>query len=173
MKSIMSWALLSLPGYAVAHADIQPGAAARETNWAISVTVDPITDRKNASARLAATTGKGRLTIACNGLLEPTLSVQYLADGYLGNSAGIVLLRINKGSVMPAAGWDFQGRIAYTSDEGWIEQFAMALGAGDDEIVARAIDGEQQPHDAVFHSKNGAEAFRAMSAVCASPASER
>lgn len=141
---------------------------AGKSNWSVTYKIDPITDRKNGSAALISVDGKSRLSLACNGLLEPTISLQFKASEFLGSTPNTVVIRVDQ-SILPGAAWDYQSRVAYTTDTDWLSLFQKTIDGGEHRIVVRALDFQNQPHDGIFISRNAAKAMAEVREMCALP----
>lgn len=140
-----------------------------KSNWSVTQKIDPITDRKTGSAALISLDGKSRLSLACNGLLEPTISLQFKTSGFLGSTPNAVVIRIDQ-SILPGTAWDYQDSVAYTTDTDWLSLFQRMIDGGEHRIVVRALDYQNQPHDGIFISQNAAKAMTEVREMCAPPA---
>jgi hypothetical protein len=145
-----------------------PLFAQEQSNWQMSVRVDAMTDEVNASAALYSDAGD-KLLFVCNGLVEPTLSVQFLPTAFLGSSDNVVMIRFDSDPPLPSATWTFVGKGAYTISEPSVEWFSRQVGEGTRLIRVRALDFRDQPVDAAFNSVNGLTAIDAVRAACSKP----
>jgi hypothetical protein len=141
----------------------------RESNWSVAVRKDPITDREIGSASLMSVDGRSRLSFACNGIVEPVLSLQFRSADFLGVTPNAVVVRVDQGDILPATAWDYQDRFAYTSDPAWLSLFEQVIDANEHRIVIRALDYNDQPHDGIFVSKNAGKAMAQMHKICSVP----
>lgn len=135
------------------------------SNWGVNLRQDPITDEVVGGALLFGT-NQSRLLFACNGLLEKTLSVQFLPRRFLGSTDNIVLLRFDKDRPMPATVWTYTSTGAYTTDPAFVEAFAARVGSEPLTITVQALNYEDQPVDAVFASLDGRSAINKVRQAC-------
>ncbi len=139
------------------------------SNWAVNLRSDPMTDEKEGGAMFFGTNGS-RLLIACNGIVEKTLSVQYLPKGYLGSSDNVVMIRFDNDPPLPATVWTYAKDGAYTVSPAYVDAFSSRVGSGATLIKVRALNYEDQPIDAAFGSNNGLAAINQIREACGKPA---
>ena len=144
-------------------------SAQSDNNWNVSVRVDQITDAREASAALMSSNG-ARLVFACNGLVEKTLSVQFLPKEYLGSRPNLVVVRFDKDPPIPSIAWEYAYKGAYTTSEPFVEFFSKQVTEGDQAVFVRALNYEDQPIDGRFYSANGKRAINQVREACGKPA---
>lgn len=136
------------------------------TNWVTVFSTDTFTSQKNGSARLIGIDGLSRLSLVCNGITEPVLSLQFRTSAFLGSTGKPVLVRIDNGQVLPLTDWSYNDKVAYTSDEAWVGRFLEMIKVGEHRIVLRALDYADQPHDGVFISRGAVAAITEVVEAC-------
>ena len=140
-------------------------AAQVASNWGVSLRQDPITDEVIGGATLFGT-NQSRLIFACNGLVEKTLSVQFIPRGYLGSSDSLVTLRFDSDRPLPATVWTYTSSGAYTILPTLVEAFAERVGTEPVTITIQALNYEDQPVNAVFGSVDGRSAINKIRQAC-------
>lgn len=145
------------------------GMAQLSSNWAVNLRSDPMTDKKEGGAVLFGTNGS-RLLVACNGLIEKTLSIQFFPKSYLGSRDNVVMVRFDSDSPLPATVWTYAKDGAYTINPAYVDAFSVRVGTGATSIIVRALNYEDQPLDAVFVSNNGLVAINQVRQACGKPA---
>lgn len=148
---------------------VAPSSATTDTNWSTKIDSDAVTGEKVGSARLPSSDGRSILSLACNGIEERQLSLQFLSRDYLGSSSNYVTIRIDQDQALPETAWEYVGRGAYTTNEALIALVVRQIAADEHRITVRALDFENQPHDAVFLSRNAALALSKVIEACATP----
>lgn len=140
-------------------------SAQTQSNWKMSVVKDAMTDETNATASLYSENGD-KLLFACNGIVEPTLSVQYLPKKYLGSTENLVTIRFDQDPPLPSVSWEFVGKGAYSTSVSLVDWFSRQVGDGERNIRIRALDFRDQPIDALFVSQDGKSAINLVRAAC-------
>ena len=159
-KRLLAAALVMMP---------TAGIAQLSSNWAVNLRSDPMTDEKEGGAVLFGTNGS-RILVACNGLVEKTLSIQFFPKAYLGSSDNVVMVRFDSDAPLPATVWTYAKDGAYTISPVYVDVFSARVGTGATSIKVRALNYEDQPIDAVFGSNNGLEAINLVRQACGKPA---
>lgn len=142
------------------HAEGEP------TNWRYTEKNDPIMGRTNVSAKLSSDDGGSTFSIVCNGLAERYVSLQFMPKGFLGSSDNIVIFKVDDRVPVPSSSWTYAARGAYTVSSDVLKLFASMVGPGENHLVVRALNYEDQPVDASFHSINAAAAYAHVRAAC-------
>lgn len=145
-----------------------PSAAPGETtsNWRVTLRVDPIRDREEGSAWLFSVDGKSRLSVACNGLDDRTLSMQFIPRGVLGSQARQVIVRVGSGEPIPTYSWLYVRPGAYTTNPNLLAAIFSQISDDTQRIVIRAYDYQNQPLDGVFMSTGGRSQISKIEKLC-------
>jgi hypothetical protein len=140
-------------------------AALLSSNWTVRVDTDAFTQRPDASARISNTNGDV-LSVACNGIEESILSIQYLPKRYLGSSENLVQIKVGGNDTISGVLWEYTAKGAYTINEPFIELFTKNASDVRQQILVRAYDYEDQPIDAAFISINARSAINRVREAC-------
>jgi len=145
-----------------------PSAAPGEptSNWRTNLRVDPIRDRQEGSVSLVSADGKSRLLIACNGLTDRAVSMQFIPSGVLGSQARQVIVRVGNNEPLASYSWLYVGPGAYTIDQELLATVFSQVSDDTQRIVIRAYNYEDQPLDGVFSSVGGRSQIAKIEKVC-------
>ena len=137
-------------------------------SWSLTEGRDPITDLPTASASSRSESGKDRIVVRCDGVGEPVLSVQFISDRYLGGSdERNVTLRFNDLAAIDSL-WEYTTKGAFNRNRRTVGSTAALL-SQDGQLRVRAWRYDDQPIDAHFILKGGAEKIAKVFNACGYP----
>jgi hypothetical protein len=132
--------------------------------WRLQQSVDPVTDKKVASAFVTSDDVIGRLSVRCDSQIEQVVSIQYAQSAFIGSSTSTVIMRFDGGPPI-AFPWQAQGKAVYISDEKAVRTIAGQL-LRSKRVFVRAYDYNMQPKDKSFYIGVGADVIRQVFTDC-------
>ncbi len=139
-------------------------AAASTSGWLLTEKVDPMTDQKDASARVMNESG-GRLSVFCSSALGRIVTIQLSAPQYYARSYTEGQMRFDGGPVVEMR-FDLLKNVAYIGeDRSDLYKLAKYI-ATSKRTAFRIFDYNNQPVDLAFNVEGGEEHIRHVFEVC-------
>lgn len=147
-------------------ASFVPSAFAQETgNWQLFLHGNESGKEQKAVAKLISGDGS-TLKVTCEDVAAQRIAIRFLTKRNIGSSDNLVIVRFGTAPQFRATQWTYHNREATIQERGYVEAFMNALESGEQEIRVRALNFSNQPIDALFVSKNGAEAINKIKESC-------
>ena len=140
------------------------------SNWSVTQNMRAGLEEQETSAQLLSTDGSS-LAVVCDGSDRHILSIRFTSRKNIGSSDNLVSVRFDTDPQFRPTKWTYQNnRAASIDDTTYVDAFLQQVGAGEREIRIRALNFMNQPIDALFVSKNGADSINKIKEYCGKPA---
>lgn len=147
-------------------ASLVPSALAQEiSNWQLFLHDNESGKGQKAGAKLISGDGS-TLTVTCEDVAAQRIAIRFLTKRNIGSSDNLVIVRFGTAPQFRATRWTYHNREATIQDSGYVEAFMDELDSGEQEIRVRALNFSNQPIDALFVSRNGAETINKIKESC-------